>query len=547
MRMLRRGIQYFQSHGLGVLLSKMRKTSYEYYFRPFERWLRRQATDSSQLSVQKADVIPNPPLISVVVPVYNTQPALLESMVESVLNQTYVHFELVLLDGGSTPLDTIEALESLRARDKRIKLYRAEKNLGISGNTNLAIEKSIGEFVALLDHDDELSPDALYYIAQAIVIKNADFIYSDEVKLSYDGRFCHTPFFKPDFSPDLLRATNYICHLMVLKKSLLNEVGWLNPDFDGSQDHDLALRLTEKANNIVHIPRILYRWRDVKTSMSRQNQGKCADATVHAVKDHLCRKGVKADVYFASSNTLIRYCKPDHVRISIIVDDIDNKQNNAWYTHNLGRFSDEIIFSKQGKERYRSLNEAAERAEGDILIFIDSKVKIITPELMETLIGRAMMNDAGAVGPAILLSNAYVRHQGYLVNINGPLMSSFRGHSMAAWGYFGLNHLSRNVSALSTAFMVVRRKAFFSVGGFDIDYRHAFGDADFCIRLMNKGFFNVIMPECRVKSHRIKGKSSSIADEGVHQKDATRFSSAHGKFIDLFYNPNLKQDGSYRY
>lgn len=532
---------YIKSHGLRVTLHKAAKKTADRVLMPYHRWALKNAPDEKELAAQRGHVFDDPPFISIVVPVYNTQPALLRALMDSVLAQTYAHFELVLMDGASVCPETQEALEEAVKRDGRVKLFRSGKNEGISGNTNLGILKAQGSYIALLDHDDLLTPDALFHVAKAITETSADLIYSDEDKVSYNGQYYHTPHFKPDFSPDLLRACNYICHLMVFKKTFLAEAGLLDPRFDGSQDHELALRLSEKAHRIIHISKVLYHWRDVKTSMSRQNLQKCVDAATLAVSEHLARLGIDAEVFTGEARAQIRYHMPEGTRVTAILSHAGDETRLKRCKDSLGLLPFETLVCAPG---YPAMNEAARRAQGEVLLFIDSGMVVVTPAELKSLIGRSLLSDAGAVGPTILSPNGRLRHQGYLLGMAHLVANPQKGHDMAQWGYFALERMSRNVSAVSAALMAIRREVFLDAGGFDEGYVNALGDVELCLKAAQKGLYHAVLPNCKAVYHAPASNPQAIVDVRPDAKDAERFLKAHGVINDPFYNPNWSKKGN---
>lgn len=286
MNQFRRFKNHISKHGFTKTVTKCGSKLLQRIFRTYDRSVRRREQDAAMLSEQRANQ-PTAGLISVVVPVFNTDPTMLKALANSLTAQTYNAWEAIFYNGGSTKGETQRALDEIR--EPRIRIVHGRENLGISGNTNAAIAQSRGEYVAFCDHDDLLAPDALWHTAKAIESAHPDMLYTDEDRVSSDGNYYSDPHRKPDFNHAALCEGNYICHLMTVKRTLLDDLGGLRSEYDGSQDHDLALRISEATDRIEHIPLVLYHWRRVKGSVSQQQLGKCMDASARAVQEHLDR------------------------------------------------------------------------------------------------------------------------------------------------------------------------------------------------------------------------------------------------------------------
>lgn len=281
---------YVRMHGAGYTLHRAGEMLAARVLLRDEWRFRRERTSKRELATQRAHPFPDV-RISVVVPVFNTRPKFLRALADSLLAQTHGAWEACLYDGGSTSAETRKALEAIAARDSRFHIAFGAENAGISGNTNRAIKMATGEYIALCDHDDVLAPDALWRIAEAIDAHHPDVLYTDEDKLTTHGAIHVDAHRKPDFCPDNLRSGNYICHLSVIRRTLLDAIGGLRPAFDGSQDHDLMLRACERADGVIHIPRVLYHWRTLRGSMSHTKLAVCLDAAARAVEESMRRTG----------------------------------------------------------------------------------------------------------------------------------------------------------------------------------------------------------------------------------------------------------------
>ena len=292
MRAIDRIREYRKSHGTAYTLKRLSQKAAQQLLGTYDRrWKQERATES-ELQFQRENQ-PDAGLISLVIPVYNTDPGMLSALLDSIRSQTYRNFEAVLWDGASTRPETIAVLEETARTDPRFRVIRGEENKGISGNTNEAVKLAKGEYTALCDHDDLLAPDALWRTAECIAANHPDVIYSDEDRITENGRRHMDPHYKPDFCPDNLVSDNYICHMAVIRHELLEETG-LRSGFDGSQDHDLFLRLTEKTEKIEHIPYVLYSWREVFSSKSHRDLWTCLENGCRASVEHERKLGRKA-------------------------------------------------------------------------------------------------------------------------------------------------------------------------------------------------------------------------------------------------------------
>ena len=283
--------EYVRLNGISYTARRAVEKFRDQYLREYDRLYRRVRATPADLEQQRHRAWKETPLISILVPVYNTNPRMLRELADSFLAQTYPHWEAVLLDGASTKPETAAMLREIAGLDGRFRVIFSGENLHISGNSNAALTHARGEWIALCDHDDLYTPDALYWVMDAVEREQPDFLYSDEDKVTEDGRVYFAAHFKPDYCPDNLRSGNYICHLMVMRRSLMDAAGGFRSAFDGSQDHDLALRCMEHTTRVTHIPRVLYHWRSVGSSMSHQNLMRCVDAARRAVEEHSNRVG----------------------------------------------------------------------------------------------------------------------------------------------------------------------------------------------------------------------------------------------------------------
>lgn len=483
-----------------------------------------------QRAEQQQTVFSYMPKISVIVPLYNTPQNFLHEMIDSVRAQSYANWQLCLADGSDGEHgDVGETCKEYAAGDSRILYKKLDKNEGISGNTNAAIGMADGDYIALLDHDDLLAQSALFMFVKAINETGADFLYSDEalfIQKPKDSRSMH---FKPDYSPDFLRGTNYVCHLSVIKRSLANEVGLYDPAYDGSQDYDFTLRVTEKAQRIHHIPIPLYYWRTHRGSVGDDISAKpyAYDAARRAVQSHLDRIGLKGEVVYSKAVPMMRviYDIIDEPLVSIIIPSYDHRDDLKKCIESIERLSTyknyEIIVcennSKQPEtfEYYKQLeqrpnirvitwerefnfsainNFARKEAKGQHLIFLNNDIEIITPEWIEEMVMFTQREDVGACGIKLLYPNDTVQHGGIAMGVCGSAANLCPLFPRQHEGYMSRLAIASNMSAVTAACMCVRADVFDEVGGFDEQLAVAFNDVDLCLKIRDKGYLVVFNP-----------------------------------------------------
>ena len=508
---------------------------------------------AEELRLQKEASATESVLFSVITPLYNTPIPFLREMIESVLSQTYPHWELCLADGSDETHQEVETIcREYAGQDSRIRYSRLLRNEGISANTNACLQMASGSYLALLDHDDLFLPNALYECTQAIYQTNADFVYSDEyVFVSPSVKNILNTHFKPDFSPESLLTNNYICHLSVFKRTLLDKAGWFRKEYDGSQDHDLILRLTDCAETITHIPKPLYLWRSHSSSVASDISVKsyAIDAGRGAVRAFLESKGIQAEVEsVASCPTMYHVVYPiqGNPSVCVILDLVDSgksAESVQEQVRNLKAFSDydniqfAIIvsqdaasrqstpdvqwFSSSETNRPKRLNGIIKTVDSDYLVILDPGLKCKQTGWVREMLMLAQQSGIGAIGARILFDNHRVRHAGLSLgsgkqHVAGRLF--FRTPEDEP-GYFGSLTIVQNVSAVSAECLMVSRKKYALAGGFSESYQSCLFDVDFCLKLSELQYRNLYCPY----SEFIGGKSRSFsADYGKEQKEYPR-------------------------
>lgn len=520
------------------------------------------------------------PKLSIVTPVFKTPQSFLTKCVDSVKKQVYPNWELVLVDDGSGDPRLTALLTRLADGDRRITVKTLPSNLGIAGATNAGIELCTGEYVALLDHDDELSPDALFSVVQEIARDpSIDVFYSDEDKLDERG-VRRDPFFKPDWSPDLLLSMNYVCHFLVCRRTLLQQLGGLRLGFDGSQDYDLILRLSEHTSKIHRIPKVLYHWRSHENSTAgvKDQKPAASEAGRRAVEQHLQRQGINAQVEETGTcRYRVKYTILGQPEVAIIVptggsSTLETALESVLSRTSYRNFRIVVVDNsragvaarvepfKQGRQPVELLdcrnlpfnfsllcNKAARATTSEYLLFLNDDTSIITPDWIESMLEHAQRDSVGAVGSLLLFPNGTIQHAGV---VNG--LFEFAGHGFRGLPntpfYFDLSHVIRNCSAVTGACLMTRRAAFDSVQGFDeINLPTCFQDVDLCLKMLDKGCRIVYTPFAKLFHYESFSKKA-VADLPELKYMKQRWAS----YIDddPYYNPNLTrcaEDYSLRY
>ena len=586
---------------------------------------------------QESAVFEKMPLISILVPLYNTPEKFLRDMIESVLAQTYGNWQLCLADGSDAEhIGTVEAIVREYQKDPRatrtdnrwntpgantgansdanansaaagfcrIKYQKLEKNEGISGNTNHCLELAEGEYIGLFDHDDILHPEVLYWYVKAINEENADYIYCDETTFKGDDiNKMITMHFKPDYAIDNLRANNYICHFSVFKRTLLDGTELFRPKFDGSQDHDMILRLTDRAEHIVHVPKLLYYWRSHAGSVASDINAKpyAIDAAKGAVADHLRRHGYD---HFKITSTRafetifkITYEVQGTPKISIVIPNCEHKEdlkrcidsiyeksvydnyeiivveNNSKGSEIRGYYEElangglkdivkvvdytayKAMAGGDGKDsgfNYSAVvNYGVKNSTGEYIVLLNNDTQVITVNWMEELLMYAQREDVGAVGAKLYFPDRKIQHAGVVLKLGAHRTAGHSHYGQAGMnlGYMGRLCYAQDVSAVTGACLMVSRKKYDEVGGFDEGFAVSLNDVDFCLKLRQAGYLNVFTPFAELYHYEslsrgldLEGKNAARY-EGESEHFRTKWKEVLDKG-DPYYNPNFSLDRS---
>lgn len=545
----------------------------------YEAWLARHKVDKRTLRRQKHSAFAQKLLISIVIPLYCTPLPYLKELLESVRRQSYENWQLCLADGS--PDDKAkEFIEKHYGREKRIVYRKLEENGGISANTNEAVALAAGEYLMLCDHDDTLEPDALYEIVKAINDTGADVLYTDEDKVSMDGRHYFDPNFKPDFNLFRLRENNYICHIFVVKKSLTDETGLLRSEFDGAQDFDFILRCCEKAQKITHIPKVLYHWRCHMDSTAADPSSKAYayEAGRKAVREHYQRLGIDAKVEMTErpgwyrshvkvqGNPLISVIIPnkDHTddlelclfsmtrkstyrnyEILIVENNSEKEETFEYYRKLPDRYPKARVLTWEKEFNYSAINNfAAKEAKGEYLLFLNNDVEILTPDWMEEMLQNCQQENVAAVGAKLYYPDDTIQHAGVVLGLGG-----IAGHIMCRAskedpGYFGRMISVQEISAVTAACMMVKKSDFDAVGGLDETFQVAFNDIDLCMKFRAAGKKIIFTPYAEL--YHYESKSRGLEDTPEKQfrfdKEVKRFQEKWAQQLEMedpYYSPNL--------
>lgn len=559
---------YIKAYGIRKTVGLLYEKATHKDQKDYERWLERHKITETIREAQKETVFNKQPCFSIVVPLYKTQEKYLKELLESIKGQTYSNWELCLSDGSGLDSPLKEVLKELEYSDSRIKVISSKEPLKIAENTNAAIEIATGDYIVFADHDDILSIDALYECAKCINENpKVDMIYSDEDKVSMDGQTYFEPHFKPDLNVDLLCSVNYFCHLVVVKRQLLEQAGNLNGEYNGAQDYDFVLRCVEKTDAVYHIPKILYHWRAHMDSTAENPESKryAFEAGRRAIQKHYERIGLK-DAYVEETaypgTYRTRYKYADKPKVSIIIDEITKKEllgktlqsikANDYPDYEViivdctekkeiekfvEKYQDKRIRVKRGEKIWTAAkrkNEGAGCAEGEYLIFLAGNAEYADKEGISELVSVAMRSDVGVVGTRSYYKNGTLEHAGCVIGMNGTAGSLFEHTLRGENGYFSHIVTQMQYSAVAGACMMVKKDIFEKVNGFDENYKGELGKVDLCLKIRNKHISVVYNPYVEVVrwSNELRNNEN---DEKIFKKQWAEILEKD----DPYYNKNL--------
>ena len=571
-------------HRAGRIVNKLIKRNDRKYAAWFQAF-RASAPELAEQAKIQADFKIRPKF-SILVPVYRTRLPFLHDMIRSVVHQSYPEWELCIVNASPDDEKLSEALRKWQTADPRILVQDLSENKGIAENTNAALRMASGDFICMLDHDDMIEPDALYcYASYLNGHPKTDVFYSDEDKITEKSDYFFFPHFKSDFNIDMLRCNNYMCHFLSFRRSLLKEgEGWRS-DYDGAQDFDFILRLTERTEHICHIPRILYHWRSYgqSTAQAQENKTYAIDAGARAINAHYERIGIPASVtpgavggWYVPKVTLdskplvsvlipnkdhtddlevclkslYEKCSYQNFEVIVIENNSTEEETFRYYEEAKKKYPRlQVVFWKSGFNFSAINNYGLTFAKGEYILLLNNDVEVITPDLFEGMLGYCMRDDVGAVGVKLLYSDDTIQHAGVLLGAGGLATHSFKGKADTDPCYMCRAITDQDVSAVTAACLMVKRSVYEEVGGLDETFEVAFNDVDFCLKIREKGY--LIVYNAQVKLHHYESKSRgtentpekfvrfSKESKMLNEKWKINRYDSQDPFTDPYYNPNL--------
>ncbi len=576
-------LDYWKENGLKALLIKSKHklqgidNDYDY-----AEWYSLTKPTNEALERQRGEKFEYSPKFSIVIPAYKTPEKYLKEMLDSILAQTYENWEVCVADGSPAGEGIERVLSRYAERDRRFKYVILGENKGISGNTNAAMDMADGDFIVLADHDDTMTPDALYECAKVInEHPECDVIYSDEDKMDMDGGALFDPHFKPDFNIDLLRSVNYICHLFVVSHDLVARVGGFRQEFDGAQDYDFIFRCTEAAAKICHIPKVLYHWRCHKDSTASNPESKlyAFEAGSRAIMAHYERVGIPAEkvekgvdygiyhsTYKIQNNPMVSIIIPnkDHhqdldlclraieVRATyrnvefVIIENNSTQPETFEYYEKIQKEFDNVHVVRWEREfNYSAINNfGVTFAKGEYLLFLNNDTELIAENFIEEMLGLCQREDVGAVGARLLYQDDTIQHAGVVIGFGGIAGHTFIGLHKAENSYFHRAMSTQDYSAVTAACMMTKKSLFEEVGGFTEELAVAFNDIDYCMKVRAAEKLVVYNPYALLYHYESKSRGLEDTPEKVARfnREIKKFSERWPEILkqgDPFYNPNL--------
>lgn len=576
-------MDFWKENGLKALILKSRHklqgidNDYDY-----GEWYQLTKPDEEELETQKKEVFDYRPKLSIVIPAYKTPERYLKEMLQSIKDQTYQNWEVCVADGSPRGESSERVLKKFAEQDKRFKYVILGENKGISGNTNAAMDMATGDFIVLADHDDTIPPHALYECVKAINMDpEYDVIYSDEDKLDMDGKALFDPHFKPDFNPDLLTSVNYICHLFVVNRDLVDAVGGFRQEFDGAQDYDFIFRCTEAARKIYHIPKVLYHWRCHQNSTASNPESKmyAFEAGARAIKAHFQRcnipvesveKGVDFGIYHTKfaikGEPLVSVVIPnkDHhsdldlcirslmekgtyknLEFIVVENNSADKATFSYYERIQKEYPNVRVVTWEKGFNFSAINNfGVKHARGEYLLFLNNDTEIIEKDVIREMLGYCQREDVGAVGARLLYQDDTIQHAGVVVGFGGIAGHTFIGLHRAENSYFHRAMCAQDYSAVTAACIMTKKALFDQVEGFTEELAVAFNDIDFCMKIRSLGKLVVYNPYALLYHYESKSRGLEDTPEKVARfnREIAIFAKRWPDILrngDPYYNPNL--------
>lgn len=576
-----KGFDYLNKHGFAATIQRIKSgpkpPEYDYH-----KWFLNHQVTEEELEIQRNTKLKFSPKISIVVATFNTKDEYLKEMIDTVIAQSYSNWELCIGD-GSTNDSVEEYVKKHYSNEPRIKFNRLDDNYGISGNMNGALEVATGDYISLYDHDDTLCPNALFEVVSAMQDFQYDIVYTDEDKLNDQTKKYMQPFFKPDYNLDMFRSHCYICHFYTVNRKIIDEVGFMRSEYDGSQDYDFMFRCIEKANGIYHVPQILYHWRmhPLSTAANPESKMYCYVAGQKAIEDHYRRTGVDATVEMIKplyGMYRTRYQVKGNPLVSIIIPNMNHKkllktcidslyevntynnfeiiivENNStedeifeYYKELEKNHSNIKVVTWSGKFNYSAINNfGAKYTNGEFLLLLNNDTELIEPTSIYDMVGNCQRPEVGIVGAKLLYSDNTVQHCGVILGSGGDIAHAFLGIPKDGDGYMCRARINSDYSAVTAACLMIKKDVFEKVNGLDEDFEVAYNDIDLCLKVRDLNLL-VLEDVFSIWYHyesKSRGKENSIEKSERFEKELAHFKDKWAKYWDRwdpYFNPNFSK------
>ena len=548
---VKKGFEYIRRNGVSRFWTLAKAKAFP-AGKSYKEWYEEHCPTKEELMRQREVEFSVQPLISIVVPTYQTPIPFLKDMIDSVRKQSYEKWELCIADGSlngdendTKVIRVREELNRYSMEDKRIKVVYLEENQGIAENTNQALALATGEYIGLFDHDDMLTPDALYEIVKAINDYDYDVLYTDEDKISEDSHDYKKPVFKPDYSPELLCANNYITHFFVAKKSIVDRLGGFRKEYDGSQDYDFIFRCVELAKKVGHVSKVLYHWRMHEGSVAGDPTSKmyAYDAGKKAIQSHYERVGIQANVEHMERLGLYHteYKMIKQPLISVIVygeDDEKKKRCSEWFKRK--DYSNLEILASAGIN-VEEINALAEKARGSYLFFVSENLESVERDALQQMAGVLQIRNVGAVSGKVIGRKHTVEDVGVVFRTNGDLCKANYGIGDCDYGDMFRAKVMSNYSILSLNCFMTHKNTFEELGRFNKHFSLSFAAADYCLKLRMHG------KRCVMQASTVWESKDSMKTGIINDEERERFYKEWQEVLrmgDSYYNSNYAKQGA---
>ena len=548
---VKKGFEYIRRNGVSRFWTLAKAKAFP-AGKSYKEWYEEHCPTKEELMRQREVEFSVQPLISIVVPTYQTPIPFLKDMIDSVRKQSYEKWELCIADGSlngdendTKVIRVREELNRYSMEDKRIKVVYLEENQGIAENTNQALALATGEYIGLFDHDDMLTPDALYEIVKAINDYDYDVLYTDEDKISEDSHDYKKPVFKPDYSPELLCANNYITHFFVAKKSIVDRLGGFRKEYDGSQDYDFIFRCVELAKKVGHVSKVLYHWRMHGGSVAGDPTSKmyAYDAGKKAIQSHYERVGIQANVEHMERLGLYHteYKMIKQPLISVIIygeDDEKKKRCSEWFKRK--DYSNLEILASAGIN-VEEINALAEKARGSYLFFVSENLESVERDALQQMAGVLQIQNVGAVSGKVIGRKHTVEDVGVVFRTNGDLCKANYGIGDCDYGDMFRAKVMSNYSILSLNCFMTHKNTFEELGRFNKHFSLSFATADYCLKLRMHG------KRCVMQASTVWESKGSMKTGMINDEERERFYEEWQEVLrmgDSYYNSNYAKQGA---